>query len=93
MQRNAQKRRSHNFTIFVVLILFVVLTCVYCSWNAELTGTVITKLVRCNRPNCAACTAGYFHGPNAYYRYFRMAKAVRRKALEIQENSHKKFEL
>lgn len=36
----------------------------------ELTGTVITKLVRCSRPNCAACAAGYFHGPNAYYQYY-----------------------
>lgn len=36
----------------------------------ELTGTVITKLVRCSRPNCPACASGYYHGPNAYYRYF-----------------------
>lgn len=36
----------------------------------EITGTVIAKLVACRRPNCAACAAGYFHGPNAYYQYF-----------------------
>ena len=36
----------------------------------EITGTVITKLVACHRPNCAACAAGHFHGPNAYYQYF-----------------------
>lgn len=36
----------------------------------ELTGTVITKIVRCSRPNCAACAAGFFHGPNVYYRYY-----------------------
>ena len=28
------------------------------------------ELVRCSRPNCAACAAGYFHGPNAYYQYY-----------------------
>lgn len=36
----------------------------------ELTGTVISKLVRCSRPNCAVCAAGYYHGPNLYYRYY-----------------------
>lgn len=36
----------------------------------ELTGTVISKYVRCSRPNCACCAAGYYHGPNLYYRYF-----------------------
>ena len=40
------------------------------EYYPELTGTVITKLVRCSRPNCAACAAGYFHGPNAYYQYY-----------------------
>lgn len=36
----------------------------------ELTGTVISKYVRCSRPNCAVCAAGYYHGPNLYYRYY-----------------------
>ena len=36
----------------------------------ELTGTVISKYVRCSRPNCAVCATGYFHGPNLYYRYY-----------------------
>ena len=36
----------------------------------EITGTVISKYVRCNRPNCAVCAAGYYHGPNLYYRYY-----------------------
>ena len=36
----------------------------------ELTGTVISKYVRCSRPNCACCAAGYYHGPNLYYRYY-----------------------
>jgi len=36
----------------------------------EITGTVISKYVRCGRPNCALCLAGYYHGPNLYYRYF-----------------------
>lgn len=36
----------------------------------ELTGTVISKYVRCSRPNCACCAAGFYHGPNLYYRYY-----------------------
>lgn len=36
----------------------------------ELTGTVISKYVRCSRPNCTCCAAGYYHGPNLYYRYY-----------------------
>ncbi len=36
----------------------------------ELTGTVISKLVKCSRPNCAICASGYFHGPNLYYQYY-----------------------
>ena len=36
----------------------------------ELTGTVISKYVRCSRPNCACCAAGNYHGPNLYYRYY-----------------------
>lgn len=36
----------------------------------EITGTVISKYVRCGRPNCAMCSAGFYHGPNLYYRYY-----------------------
>ena len=36
----------------------------------ELTGSVISKYVRCGRPNCALCSAGFYHGPNLYYRYY-----------------------
>ena len=36
----------------------------------EITGTVISKYVRCSRSNCAVCAAGYYHGPNLYYRYY-----------------------
>ncbi len=36
----------------------------------EITGTVISKYVRCSRPNCAMCAAGFYHGPNLYYRYY-----------------------
>lgn len=36
----------------------------------ELTGTVISKYVRCGRLNCALCAAGFYHGPNLYYRYY-----------------------
>ena len=37
----------------------------------EITGTVISKYVRCSRPNCAMCSAGFYHGPNLYYRYYQ----------------------
>lgn len=40
------------------------------EYYPELTGTVISKYVRCSRPNCACCAAGYYHGPNLYYRYY-----------------------
>lgn len=36
----------------------------------EMTGTVISKYVRCGRLNCALCAAGFYHGPNLYYRYY-----------------------
>lgn len=36
----------------------------------EITGTVISKYVRCSRPNCSVCAAGFYHGPNLYYRYY-----------------------
>lgn len=41
-----------------------------CEHYPEITGTVISKYVRCSRPNCACCAAGYYHGPNLYYRYY-----------------------
>lgn len=41
-----------------------------CEHYPEITGTVISKYVRCNRPNCACCAAGYYHGPNLYYRHY-----------------------
>ncbi len=40
------------------------------EYYPELTGTVISKYVRCSRRNCACCAAGYYHGPNLYYRYY-----------------------
>lgn len=40
------------------------------EYYPELTGTVVSKYVRCSRPNCACCAAGYYHGPNLYYRYY-----------------------
>lgn len=40
------------------------------EYYPELTGTVISKYVRCSRPTCACCAAGYYHGPNLYYRYY-----------------------
>lgn len=40
------------------------------EYYPELTGTVISKYVRCGRPNCACCAAGFYHGPNLYYRYY-----------------------
>ncbi len=40
------------------------------EYYPELTGTVISKYVRCSRPSCPVCAAGYYHGPNLYYRYY-----------------------
>lgn len=40
------------------------------QYYPELTGTVISKYVRCSRPNCICCQSGYYHGPNLYYRYY-----------------------
>lgn len=40
------------------------------EYYPELTGTVISKYVRCGRPNCGCCAAGYYHGPNLYYRHY-----------------------
>lgn len=36
------------------------------EYYPELTGTVISKYVRCGRVNCALCAAGVYHGPNLY---------------------------
>lgn len=40
------------------------------EYYPELTGTVISKYVRCGRPNCGCCAAGFYHGPNLYYRHY-----------------------
>lgn len=44
------------------------------EYYSDVTGSIISKYVRCRRPNCVCCQAGYYHGPNLYYRYYADGK-------------------
>ena len=51
----------------------------------EITGTVISKYVRCSRPNCAVCAAGFYHGPNceANKKYNEVAAEIKKTEAEF----------
>jgi len=67
----------------------------------ELTGSVISKYVRCGRPNCAMCSAGFYHGPNLYYRYFEggelkdkyLGKKIKDEYIQKTEANKKYYEV